>query len=149
MSKTILLKNIEKAYQEEIDQSLQAGQALSVDLAIELSIKLHAEIKARGISPDVHADDILLFQYGTYNMGAELGRCFSFDITRQFSKKNFDMFQLSFSLLYDPIEIKSHSAWSMNFESLQAWAEHIKTSEAYRQLSGLRPKAHKLVFTKI
>jgi hypothetical protein len=87
MTKTVLLDNVEKKYQQEIEKLLQAEQSLTVDNVIELSKKLYFNIKAKSISTNVHTDDMLLFQYGTYNWGGALGEHFKFNIKRQYSKK--------------------------------------------------------------
>ena len=149
MIKTVLLNNIENEYQQEIDKILQKGQPLTADIFIELSKQLHLNIKSKGISTNVHEDDMLLFQYGTYNWGGELGEHFSFNITRQFSKKNFDMFQLSFTLIFEPTIIESYNSWSMDFKTLDDWSDNIKTTEGYELANKLTLKKHKLTFSKI
>lgn len=149
MIKTVLLNNIEKEYQHEIEKLVQSGLLLNVDNLIELSTKLHSEIKAKGILADIHSNDMLLFQYRTYNWGGELGECFSFNITRQFSKKNFDMFQLSLTLFFDPTIIKSYNSWSIDFKTLNDWSDNIKTTEGYKLAKTLTLNSHKLRFYKI
>ncbi|MNU56054.1 hypothetical protein D3C71_451410 [compost metagenome] len=149
MTKTILLNTIEKEYQLEIEKLLQTVQSLTADHAIELSKKLHSEIKAKGISPNVHPDDMLLFQYGTYNWGEESGQHFSFNITRQFSKKNFDLFQLSLTFLFEPVTVNSYNSWSMDFQTLDEWSDHIKTTEGYQLAKTLNLKTYKLTFSKV
>lgn len=149
MARTVLLNNVEKEYKQEIDKLLQSEKILTVDSVIELSKTLHANIKAKGISTNVHVDDMLLFQYGTYNWGGELGEHFSFDITRQFSKKNFDMFQLSMTLIFAPAAIESYNSWSMDFTTLDEWGDHILTTEGYQLAKTLAWKTYKLTFTKI
>jgi hypothetical protein len=149
MTKTVLLNNIEKEYQQEIEKLTQIGQSLTADNVIELSKKLHSDIKAKGISTNIHPDDMLLFQYGTYDWGGELGEHFKFDITRQFSKKNFDMFQLSLTLIFEPTTVESYNSWSMYFKTLDEWSDNIKTTEGYKLASTLMLKTHKLTFSKI
>lgn len=149
MTKTVLLNTIEKEYQLEIEKLLQSAQSLTADHAIELSKKLHSEIKAKGISPNVHPDDMLLFQYGTYNWGGESGEHFSFNITRQFSKKNFDLFQLSMTLVFDPVTVEPYNSWSMDFKSLDEWGDNIKTTEGYRLAKTCNLKSYQLTFSKV
>lgn len=149
MTGTILLNSIEKDYQQEIEKILQTEQILTADIVIELSKKLHSNLKPKDISSKAHDDDMLLFQYGTYNWGGLLGEHFSFDITRQFSLENFDMFQLSLTLFFDPIKIESYNSWSLNFNTLEDWSSHIKTTEGYMQSKILTLRSYKLAFSKI
>lgn len=149
MTKTILLAAIEKEYQSALEQLLQTAPSLTADNVLELSIKLHSELKAKGISPNVHEDDMLLFQYGTYNWGGETGEHFSFDLTRQFSKKNMDMFQLSLTLIFEPLAVKSYNSWSMDFDTLDAWSKNIKTTEGYQLAKTVPLKSYKLTFSQL
>jgi len=149
ITKTILLTAIEKEYQLAIEKLLQAAPTLTVDNVLELSIKLHSELKAKGISPNVYADDMLLFQYGTYNWGGEAGEHFSLNLTRQFSKKNMDMFQLSLTLMFEPVSVKSYNSWSMDFDTLDAWSDHVRTTEGYQVAKTVPLKKYKLAFSKV
>jgi len=149
MTKTVLLNNIEKQYQQEVEKLFQTEQSVNADNAIELSKKLHSDIKVRGISTTVPPDDMLLFQYGTYNWGGKLGDHFKFDITRQLSKKNFDMFQLSLALIFNPVTVRNYNSWSIDFNSLEEWSNHIKTTDGYQLAKTLALKTYELTFTKI
>lgn len=149
ITKTILLTAIEKEYQLAIEKLLQAAPTLTVDNVLGLSTKLHAELKVKGISPNVHADDMLLFQYGTYNRGGEAGEHFSLNLTRQFSKKNMDMFQLSLTLIFEPVAVKSYNSWSMDFDTLDACSDHIRTTEGYQIAKTVPLKMYKLAFSKV
>lgn len=147
MTKTVLLKNIEAEYKQELEKLLPS---LTADKIIELSTNLFRDIKAKGVSLDDDDEaDMLLFQYGTYNWGDELGEHFSFDITRQFTKTNFDMFQLSLTLIFAPSTIESDNSWSSDFNNLEEWTNHIKSTEGYQHVKELDMKSYKLSFTKI
>lgn len=151
--KTVLLKNIEKEYQQIINTQIETGKVLDPDAFIELSKMLFEDIKVKGIETEKDEEnDMLLFQYGTYDWGGELGNHFSFDITRQFAKKNFDMYQLSFTLIFDPIhfiELESYNSWSSDFENIEKWIENIKTTEGYNAAAKHSARTYKLGFTRL
>ncbi|MFB9077952.1 hypothetical protein ACFFLS_04700 [Flavobacterium procerum] len=150
--KTVYLKNVEKEYQKAIEQLVSKGVALSPDDIVELSKILYSDIKVRGISAEDSDNDMLLFQYGTYNWGGELGEHFSFDITRQFSKKNFDMFQLSLTLVFEPThfkELDSYNSWSSDFKNIEEWIENIKNTHGYQLAKSQPIKTYQLIFTQV
>lgn len=74
---------------------------------------------------------MLLFQYGIFNWGDELGEHFSLDITRQFiAPKEDEPYQLNFTLIYEPEpfrEMGSYSCWSGDYPDIESFALHIKT----------------------
>lgn len=84
--KTVLLKNIENEYLQEIKSKLTDNENLTTDTLIEFSISQYQNVKVKGIPIEIQDYDMLLFQYGVYDY-PKLGRHFNFDITRQFSKK--------------------------------------------------------------
>ncbi|MBK8806954.1 MAG: hypothetical protein IPO21_10045 [Bacteroidales bacterium] len=152
MTRTILLKDLEKEYRQEINKLLETETNLTPDNLIEISVKLYADIQAKGISiEDDEENDMLLFQYGTYNWGDELGEHFSFDITRQFMNEAGDVYQLSLTLVFDPQEfedVESINSWSPDFESIEEWIEDIKTTQGYEMAKSQTIKSYKLLFEK-
>ena len=152
MPRSVELKNIEQEYQAAVRQLAGAGSGLSPEGAITLSRKLYDEIKVKGISggknPD---DDMLLFQYGTYDWGDEMGEHFSFDITRQFSKRD-DMYQLSLTLIFDPAPfagLDSYNSWHIEFNSVEEWIAGIQSTSGYQLAQSQIPGTYKVHFTKV
>jgi hypothetical protein len=82
-------------------------------------------------------EDMLLFQYGTYNWDRK-GPKFEFNLTRQFEIPNQDEFlQLGLTLYYPPEKlqtIESFNAWSTDYKELQSFKTMIETSEAFQTL---------------
>lgn len=148
--KAVLLKNIEAEYQRELKTILDNGKKLKADTLIELSIKLHQNVKATGVPTRIHEYDMLLFQYGTYDYD-NLGKHFIFDITRQFAKEDPDslIHQLSLTLIFDPTNFSSleeSNFWSMDFENLDEFAHAIKNTDAYKLVKETPYKEHRLTF---
>lgn len=153
MTKTVLMKIIEKEYYQEINKLLETQKKLTVENIIELSGKLYFNIKVKGISLDEDEEaDIILFQYGNYNWDDELGEHFSFNITRQFTKANQDMYQLSLTLVFDPVkfkEIESYNSWSSDFQNIEAWIKNIKATKGYEVARSQTIKSYELSFEEI
>jgi len=157
MTKTTPLENIEKEYKQAIQNLLDAGSALDPNNLIKLSSALYSEIKAKKISTHENAhNDMLLFQYGVYDWGNELGKHFTFDITRQFidydEEDDQEMFQLSISLIYQPTifeQLGSYSSWSSSFKSIDEWIENIKVTKGYQLTQSLPPNTYTLIFTQV
>jgi len=77
------LKEIEKEYQKKVHDTLNNGYGLTAELLVELSIELFSELKIKETSDSEYKEnDMLLYQYGTYDWGNEFEKHFSFDITR-------------------------------------------------------------------
>ncbi|OQP51896.1 hypothetical protein [Niastella populi] len=72
-----------KAYNDEILKFISITGRLSVDSVIELSHKLYTSIQVKDVDYSEVENDMLLFQYGTYNWGDDKGEHATFDITRQ------------------------------------------------------------------
>jgi hypothetical protein len=155
MQNTILLENIEKEYTQAIQKLLDAGRALDSNNLIELSSALYSDIKIEGIPTNENMNaDMLLFQYGVYNWGDDLGEHFRFDITRQFitEEEDGDFYQLSLSLIYEPTnfrELRSHNSWSRDSKSIAEWIENIKATHGYQQAQSQSANTHRLIFTQV
>jgi hypothetical protein len=134
----LVLKKVENTYEKWIEKNFNNGQLSSADEIINVSLTLFQEIKIKGIA-GAEDGDMLLFQYGTYDWGK--GRFFEFNITRQFIKQNEDEpYQLSMTLFFEPIECKSYTCWSNNFDDLGKWVENIKETEGYKLVKHLACK---------
>jgi hypothetical protein len=152
MQKTITLKEIEKEYKNELQQNLDNGIVLTPDLMIDLSVKLFHELKAKGVSAiDEVENDMILFQYGTYNWYDEVGEHFSFEIARQFIR-NKEFYQLRFTLIYDPENFKDcsgYNCWSKDFADLDQLVANIKSTQGYKTTTSLGYKSYQITLYKI
>ena len=152
MSTKISMTAVEAHYKTYVADFLNKDNVLSPDTLLELSLQLFQEIKVKGISlKDDPENDMLLFQYGTYDWGNDLGKHFSFDVTRQFIKNNGCILQLNFTLIYDPeffLNCESYNTWSVDSSNLDDWLMHIKTSEGYTQSKLINYKTYKISLTE-
>lgn len=131
--KTIYLKDIEKEYKNYVQTFLNNGNQITAQTLITLSKSLFKEIKVRGIQ--ANDDDALLFQYGIYDWEKVNNPYFKLDVTRQLCKKNGEMYQLSFCLLFSADEfstIESYNKWSFGL-SLNEWGNQVIESEGYQK----------------
>ena len=117
---------------------------------LELSSSLFQRLKIKELSGN---NDILLFQYGTYDFGDESGKHFELDITRQFiNPKDDEPHQLSFSLKYAPdkfVEIENYNCWNTDFENLEDFIAHIKTTDGFKLANELEPKTYEVWFSQV
>lgn len=152
MPRSVELKNIENEYLAAVKQLIGAGSVLTPDDVIGLSKTLYDEIKVKSISNGKNPhDDMLLFQYGTYDWGDETGEHFSFDITRQFSKRD-DMYQLALTLIFEPGPFKgldSYNSWIIDFGGTDEWIANIRTTRGYHLARLQIPKTYKVHFTEV
>ena len=141
----------ENEYRNQIQNRYTLTSVLPASDAIELFVKLFQELKVIGITNcDYPENDMLLYQYGTYNWSDEFGEYFSFDITRQFLAPNEDEpYQLSFELIYEPTMFKginSYNCWSFEYSDIHNFVTHIKTTEGFHRAEQSIPKAYRLRF---
>jgi len=145
----IALTEVKKEYQKEIERKLDGGEKLAAEKLIEISVSMFHALKVNDIParPDC---DMLLFQYGVYDWGDNLGRHFSLNVTRQFIKEDEDEpYQLGFSLIYKhgPFKnCKAFNCWSFKFLRLEDWVDHIKNTQGYLLAKETTAKAYKLTF---
>ena len=135
MKQYILLTDIEASYKKTVENYISTNSILTIDSVIQLSIQLYNDLKVYGASDSAELDnDMLLFQYGTYDWGDEKGNHTSFDITRQFILGNNEFYQLSFSLIFNAgylTDTDIYNSWNSDFKDLQAWANNIKLTRGY------------------
>lgn len=121
---------------EEADKVLksQIVKLNNCDDAIEQFLNFYRKFKTKS-ELGHKEEDMLLFQYGTYDWNDGNGKELNFNLTRQFEIPNEDEFlQLSLTLFYPSNqigEIKSYNTWSTDRDSLVDWEKLIKTSEGY------------------
>ncbi len=123
---------------------------MSLDEFIDTAINLFKMIRVDKIDYTESFNDMLLFQYGVYNWGDENGNHFSFDITRQIIAPGEDEpYQLSLILIFEPssfLEIKPYDVWSNDFNSVEDFVNHIKSTSGYKLASKTNAKNTRLLF---
>lgn len=140
------LKKLENEYREIIREK----EILSLDEFIDTAINLFKMIRVDKIDYTESFNDMLLFQYGVYNWGDENGNHFSFDITRQIiAPEEDEPYQLSLILIFEPssfLEIKPYDVWSNDFNSVEDFVNHIKSTSGYKLASKTNAKNTQLLF---
>lgn len=96
-------------------------------------------------------NDMLLFQYGSYNF--DFRKKFYLDLTRQIklNDKEDEFYQLSFTLLYKLKgfeEIKSYNSWSISYTDMKTWSESIKHTEGFARASETEISHYKIELNK-
>lgn len=148
MQELLSKEDILEAYNKAILDHVGANGKLTVDSVIDLSLLLFNSIKVKDVDYSEKDNDMLLFQYGTYNWGDEKGDHSNFDITRQFRILDDDEFyQLSFSLIYDPSTLTnddSYDSWSAYAETLEDWVANIRVTPGYQKLRLVNYRTYEL-----
>jgi len=154
MQSIIPLSELKIKYLIAIKSFEESGGKLTPDALIQLSVQLFQNVRVEEINTKEADDDMLLFQYGTYNWYDEVGEHFSIDITRQLTmdEEDGDMFQLSWSLIYDPapfIDVKDDNSWCRHFTTMNEWEGYIKSTAGYQRACSIAPKTSKLIFNQV
>lgn len=152
--KVVLLKNIEEEYKKIIQKQIDSGKILCPNEVIILSKMLFEDLKLKDIDIDEDEEtDMLLFQYGIDSWGKGLKDHFIFDITRQFSKDDYEeMYQLSFKLVYNPEffkDLESYNSWNTDFENIDDWIQNIRTTEGYKLAAKHLIITYEVFFTQL
>ena len=147
----ITLEEVEQEYRKKIQETFDHEGSLTATAMVELMVNLSQELKVENISDNEDPDsDMLLYQYGTYDWGDELGKHFSFDITRQFIEPEEDEpYQLSFVLIYDPEPFRklgSYDCWSRDFSDMESFISCIKTTDGFKLADEFAVKSYQLRF---
>ena len=133
---------MKKEYRKIINET----KIIGVNELIDISIKLFEEIKII----DLINDDMLLFQYGTYDWGDENGEHFEIDISRQiFSATEDEPYCMSVTLIFEPVafaKIESYSEWSDGFDTTEAFSQHIKSTPGYMTANKEIAKNIRIIF---
>ena len=144
----IALEELENEYRKIIREK----EVLPVDEFIDIAVNLFKEIRVDKIDYTESFNDMLLFQYGVYNRGDGNGNHFSFDITRQIIVPEEDEpYQLSLILIFEPflfLEIKPYDIWSNDFNGVEDFVNHIKSTPGYKLASKTNAKKTQLLFGK-
>lgn len=133
MKQQLPLESFKRVFQEQIGVIIQNGN-LDPERALNAAKQFYDKYEVENLDRDSTDNDILLFQYGSYNF--ENQKEFYLDLTRQF-KINDDQdefYQLSLILLYDLKgfeQIKSYNSWSIAFSDLTDWSKSILHTEGF------------------
>ena len=142
----ITLSKLENEYRNKINEK----ENLTADEIIDIAINLYKNISVDKIDYTDSYSDMLLYQYGVYNWGDENGNHFCFDITRQIiTPEEDEPYQLSLALIFEPsafLEIKLYDIWSNDFNSIEDFVNHIKTTPGYKLASKIKAKNTQLIF---
>lgn len=134
------LEKIEDEYRKIISDK----EIFTPEEIIDIAINLFNSIRVDKIDYTETHNDMLLYQYGVYNWGDENGNHFSFDITRQIIiPEDDEPHQLSLNLIFDPsafMQIKPYDIWSNDFNSVEDFANHIKSTPDYKLASKTNAK---------
>jgi len=128
---TIDVEDLETKYR----QVFQDKEILDVDELISSSVRLFQGVKFRGINSAEPGNDMVLFQYGTYEWNDGNGCHFEFTVARQvhYPEKN-ETRQLCITLLFNYelfTGIKKFNYGSYKFHLIDDFAEYIKSSPGY------------------
>ena len=125
-----------KYLKKELGKVQNPQEALDRFISFFRKYKIKAELEHE-------EEDMLLYQYGTYDWTGKGGN-YEFNLTRQFEIPNDDEFlQLSLTLFYKPEtvgEIEADNSWSTDFNNLEDWIDHIKSTVGFKKVDGIKPE---------
>jgi hypothetical protein len=143
------VKNAKKTLEQIVkshvtDNKITPGTALASMLAFYNNYKTNIEIN----NPD---DDMLLFQYGTYNWDGNGGK-FELDLTRQIIDPDDEEYhQVKLTLYYkatDIGEIESFNLWSIDRPTVEEWEKAVAGTEGFKRAEKAKPFDYKVALTK-
>lgn len=133
---------------------------LTLDTGMELALDLYQQVKVMGVSGVEQEDDMLLFQYGTWDVGdKEQGPYFGLDLTRQVTlldKLEEDplLYQLRYEFQFDPapfVGCQSYNSWSAgeNNLALSDWVATQRATPGFELARALPFRAFKLLLDEV
>jgi hypothetical protein len=135
---------------EQIVKSHLTGDLITPETALTSILDFYENYKTDNGST-TSDDDMLLFQYGTYDWGGKGGK-FEFNLTRQIADpSNDEYYQVKLTLYYrmqDIGEIESFNMWSIDSPSINNWKETIVDTEGFKRASKAKPFDYKIELTK-
>ena len=135
---------LKKYLKKELGKIESPQQALDGFVSFFHKYKLNPELEHE-------EEDMLLYQYGTYDWTGKGGN-YEFNLTRQFEIPDDDEFlQLSLTLLFKPEivgDLESDKSWSTDFEDLNKWTEHIKSTIGFKKVDGIKPDKFEIELRK-
>jgi hypothetical protein len=152
MKKELEISQIEGEFKRIAEQQTPKDLTLTPENALDLMIEFYHSAHVKGVDSDIPDNDMILFQYGTYDWQDGNGRRFSLDFTRQFILETEDEpYQLSLILYYssDTIgDMESYSRWSIIDPSISDWATEIRSTMGFKMVSSITPKSFNIRFNQ-
>ena len=136
---TIASEVTEDFFRKKVEGLIHSSPTLNIDDALEVTLDFFKNFKISGVDTTVTDNDMLLFQYGTYDWHDGKGENFTVNLTRQFYVENNDseeFYQLGLTLYYESknfIDIKSFNKWSIEFSKIDDWEKSIKDTPAFKK----------------
>lgn len=143
-----------KELQRLIGRSETSVSALTPADAVHLMLQFYKEKRVEGAALD-EDQDMLLFQWGTYDRGG--GQSFQFDIIRHFIESGTEdedgMSQLSLTCFFQPtpglIALKSGEEWCHSPDGLIAFKNVIFNSAPYQAVAHVKPASVSLAYNAV
>lgn len=144
-------------YRQAVD-ALSTAQPLTLEAGIELALALYRQVKVTGEVGADEEDDMLLFQYGTWNMGETVqGPYFGLDLTRQVTVEVQEedplLYQLRYEFQFDPEPFDgcpAYTSWSAEQGlSLSEWAAAQRATPGFVLARGLPFRAFNLLLDEV
>lgn len=150
MKQEFEISQIEGEFKSRIDHSIL--KELTPEKALELIIEFYHSTQVKGVDRDIQDNDMLLFQYGTYDWHDGNGSNFSLDFTRQIILEiEHEPYQIGFILYYPPGivgDIGSYNRWSIADQSVGDWATEIKSTKGFKMVSSRKAKSFEIRFSQ-
>jgi hypothetical protein len=152
--RTQLIKdNIETIFSQKLNE-LTATTSLTATSLLELIIEFFKNYQITDVDTMIPDNDMLLFEYGTYDWHDGKGKNFTFAITRQFYVENemsdgFSQFRV---VLYFNSEefkqIKALNKWSIDFENIDDWKIYVSNTDGFKRAEDRIPKSFEVFLTE-
>lgn len=127
-------KSVEKEFVRYLATRGEAFPKMTPSHAIDFVLSFYREVRAGGCDPAA-GQDMLLFQWGTYDWGE--GQHFEFDITRQFifnGGEDEDIWQFHVTFKFAPTKefanFRSGHQWCKSLEHLPSFTRFVRDHPA-------------------
>jgi hypothetical protein len=135
---------------EQIIKSNITDDNINPETALNSMLDFYKNYKTDKSSENAD-DDMLLFQYGTYDWDGS-GKKFEFNLTRQITDPaDEEYYQVKLTLYYklaDIGEIESFNLWSIDKPTLEDWKKVIMATEGFKRATETKPFDYKVALTK-
>jgi hypothetical protein len=135
---------------EQIVNSNITDDNITPETALTSILEFYKNYKTKSGSENAD-DDILLFQYGTYDWDGNGGK-FEFNLTRQIVDPDDEEYhQVKLTLYYkiaDIGQIESFNLWSIDKPTIEDWRKEIKETEGFKRATKVKPFDYKVELTK-
>jgi hypothetical protein len=147
MKRDLSLTAIKVTFKEQVDAISQSPDTPSLDQALLLSVRFFENYDIVGVDRRIPDNDMLLFQYGLYDLRDGKGENFQVNFTRQFyieDPNNDEFYQLGLTLYFEKQffeNVECFSKWSIDFPAIAEWANYIESTQGYQNGKGLIAKS--------